>query len=48
MRNKAYDQGYKSVGATSLFITRGLACVGLPVKFNCQPTSRIIADGLYA
>lgn len=40
--NKAYDQGLKTVGEMSLFISRGIGCVAVPVRFACAPEVAVL------
>ncbi len=42
VHNKAYDQGLKTVGDMSLFISRGVGCVGVPVRFACPPEVAVL------
>lgn len=42
VKNKAYDQGIKAVGDTSLFISRGIGCVGVPARFACPPEIAVV------
>lgn len=42
LRNKAYDQGLKTVGDMSLFISRGIGCVAVPVRFASPPEIAVL------
>jgi uncharacterized protein len=42
VHNKAYDQGLKTVGDLSLFISRGIGCVAIPVRFASPPEVAVL------
>jgi uncharacterized protein len=42
LANKAYDQGLKTVGDMSLFISRGIGCVAVPVRFGSPPEIAVL------
>ncbi len=42
LHNRTYDQGIKEVGDSSLFVSRGIGCVGLPVRFGCPPEVAVL------
>lgn len=42
VHNKAYDQGLKTVGDMSLFISRGVGCVAIPARFASPPEVAVL------
>lgn len=42
LENKTYDQGLKTVGDMSLFISRGIGCVAIPVRFGSPPEVAVL------
>lgn len=42
VKNKNYSSGLITTAKTKLFISRGIGCSGLPVRFNCYPEIAIL------
>lgn len=42
VKNKKYSSGLITTAKTKLFISKGVGCSGLPVRFNCYPEIAII------
>ena len=32
-----YISGLYETGSSKMYVSRGLGCVGLPIRFNCKP-----------
>jgi predicted MPP superfamily phosphohydrolase len=42
VKNKKYSSGLITTAKTKLFISKGVGCSGLPVRFNCYPEIAIL------
>ncbi len=42
VKNKKYSSGLIATAKTKLFISKGVGCSGLPVRFNCYPEIAIL------